>query len=131
MLGALLRHLPPAPADLAIYRTPDHLLPQWARWELSVQDHKPSSALTKGGQSTPVSLWPLLPDLFSLLAPPLMHPWCQGQKLMFNSLPRPNWSLCQAPGSLTVLTLGTSPAPRKVDDTATNLIHIVSIYSLI
>lgn len=26
---------------------------QWARWELSVQDHKPSSALTRDGQSLP------------------------------------------------------------------------------
>jgi len=55
-----------------------------------------------------------------------MPPQCQGQKLTFGSLPAPSWSLCQALDSLTVLTLGTLPAPRKVDDTATNLIHVVS-----
>ncbi|KAF7471347.1 Hypothetical predicted protein [Marmota monax] len=58
--GALL----PAPSTSPCpcqYRTPNHLCPQWARWELSVQDHKPSSALAREGrasQLTPLSLQP-------------------------------------------------------------------------
>lgn len=95
------QHLPPAPADLWIYQTPDHLLSQWAQWELSFQDHKPSSALSREGQSTPQMLTPVSlqpPDLFTLLAPPLTHLRCQGWKLMFNSLRPPQLEPVPSPG---------------------------------
>lgn len=49
------------------------LRPRRPWWELSVQDHKPSSALARDGQSIPqtlmpLSLWP--PALFTFLALP-------------------------------------------------------------
>lgn len=66
------QHLPPAPADRLIYRTLAQHLPAQAWWELSVQDHKPSSAPTREGQSLPqtfmsLSLPPPNPSLSSPL----------------------------------------------------------------
>jgi hypothetical protein len=61
---------------------------------------------------------------------PLRHPRCQGQTLTSSSCPAPYWSLCQALLSVTVFTLGTLLALRKVT-TAANLIRIFPIDSVI
>lgn len=112
--------LPPAPA----MRSGRPRLPGAGLVGAVHQDHKPSSAPTRDGQSKPQTLVsvPSASRPFAVLAPPLTHPCCQGQRLTLKSLPAPTWSLCQAPDAHTVLTLGTLLAPRE-DDTAASLIH--------
>lgn len=102
---------PPAPARPGT-QTPDPRPPaQRARWELSVQDHKPSSALTPTGRASQTlqTLCLCPPPTLPLPAPPLTPPRCQGPQLTFSSLPAPPRSLCKPLDALTVLTLGPRP----------------------